>query len=116
MVDLGIANSRMKDFFDLWTFASQFEFDGDILGEAINATFERRETAIPNKTPFALTNDFSADQSKQKQWNALVRRLEIELDLKEVTATIKQFIMPCAISIGKDEPFHVHWRNGIWQP
>ena len=85
MVDLGIANSRMKDFFDLWTFASQFEFDGDILGEAINATFERRETAIPNKTPFALTNDFSADQSKRKQWNALVRRLEKELDLKEVT-------------------------------
>jgi nucleotidyltransferase AbiEii toxin of type IV toxin-antitoxin system len=27
MVDLGIANSRMKDFYDLWMFAKDFEFE-----------------------------------------------------------------------------------------
>jgi len=42
MVMLGIANSRMKDFYDLWFMAKEWEFDGLILGRAIKATFDRR--------------------------------------------------------------------------
>src|SRR5713226_1204623 len=55
MVDLGMANSRMKDFFDLWILASVFEFDGSRLVEAIAATFERRRTPLPATPPLALT-------------------------------------------------------------
>jgi hypothetical protein len=39
---LGIANSRMKDYFDLWVLARQTDFDGDILRQAFEAAFERR--------------------------------------------------------------------------
>ena len=49
MVMLGIANSRMKDFYDLWTLARQFEFDGQVLSEAIRATFDRRQTPLPEQ-------------------------------------------------------------------
>ena len=41
MVMLGIANSRMKDFYDLYVLARDFHFDGAILAKAINATSMR---------------------------------------------------------------------------
>ncbi len=50
---LGIANSRMKDFFDLWILSCHTEFDGDILRRAIRATFDRRKTALPPASPSA---------------------------------------------------------------
>jgi hypothetical protein len=31
MVDLGIGNSRMKDFFDIWFLSRQFEYDGECI-------------------------------------------------------------------------------------
>lgn len=47
MVQLGIANSRMKDFFYLRFLARSFEFDGGLLTAAIAATFKHRKTSIP---------------------------------------------------------------------
>ena len=61
MVMLGIANSRMKDFFDLWVLARQFEFQGPMLCQAIRATFERRRTPVPAEVPLALSAEFSND-------------------------------------------------------
>src|SRR5207244_2762752 len=65
LVSLGIANSRMKDFYDLWLLARDFEFDGAILARAIKATFERRATALPAIVPMALTSKFSEEKVKQ---------------------------------------------------
>jgi hypothetical protein len=53
MAMLGIVNSRMKDFYDLWTLARQFEFSGPVLSAAIRATFERRQTPLPEQLPIA---------------------------------------------------------------
>jgi len=64
MVMLGIANSRMKDFYDVWTLARQFEFSGPVLCSAIRATFERRKTALPVKPPLALLPEFTEDRQK----------------------------------------------------
>jgi predicted nucleotidyltransferase component of viral defense system len=47
MVKLGIANSRLKDFWDLRFLANKFEFDGEVLQQAITATFARRRTKLP---------------------------------------------------------------------
>ena len=58
MVKLGMANSRMKDFYDLWVMARRFEFSGPVLSAAIKATFERRKTAMPSSTQLALTAEF----------------------------------------------------------
>ena len=64
MVMLGIANSRMKDFFDVWTLARQFAFSGPVLCAAIRATFDRRQTALPTQPPLALTAEFTGTSQK----------------------------------------------------
>ena len=73
MVKLGIANTRMKDFHDIWFVARRFEFDGPTLRKAIDATFARRQTNLP-PLPEALTDAFADDPSKQVQWAAFLRR------------------------------------------
>lgn len=97
MVDLGIANSRMKDFFDIWVLALMFEFDGSRLAQGIRATFERRRTPIPVAPPLALTEEFYADRPKQIQWEAFLRkgRLKIqEKDFSKVASLLRDFLMP----------------------
>jgi hypothetical protein len=75
MVTLRIANSRMKDFFDIWTFATTQRFDLICLSQSIQKTFERRRTDLPEIPPVALTNEFLQDTAKKTQWAAFCRRL-----------------------------------------
>ena len=72
MAALGIANSRMKDFFDLWILSRYTDFDGDTLRRAIRATFDRRKTELPPGVPFGLTDGFARDTRKQMQWQAFL--------------------------------------------
>lgn len=55
MIRLGIANSRMRDFFDIYELTTGKAFDGDTLRRAVAATFARRGTEIPTQRPLALT-------------------------------------------------------------
>jgi predicted nucleotidyltransferase component of viral defense system len=68
LVKLGMVNTRMKEFYDLWILAREFEFSGASLCKAIEATFQRRETEIPLGEPLALTQEFSDDPQKRRQW------------------------------------------------
>ena len=63
MVKLGILNSRMKDFFDIWLMSRRFNFEGATLAEAISKTFSTRGTTI-QPDPVALTNNFAGDSTK----------------------------------------------------
>src|SRR5690606_2213144 len=72
MVKLGMLNSRMKDFYDIWLLSRQFDFDGADLAEAVRLTFERRGTALPAKID-AFTELFI--EAKQTQWAAFWKRL-----------------------------------------
>ena len=74
MVMLGIANSRMKDFFDLWVLARSFAFAGPVLADAIRATFARRKTPVPAAPPLALTSEFGTDKAKVTQWKAFLKK------------------------------------------
>lgn len=74
MVQLGMANSRMKDFYDIAVLARDFDFDGDLLTRAVRATFERRKTPLPVSLPVALTSTFADDPSKETQWSGFVRK------------------------------------------
>jgi predicted nucleotidyltransferase component of viral defense system len=71
MIYLGIANSRMKDFYDLWVLTNQFDFQGNVLQEAIRQTFQNRRTEIPKDEPAAFSKDFA--QEKQRQWTAFLK-------------------------------------------
>ena len=97
MVMLGLANSRMKDFYDVWILSRSYAFDDDRLPRAIAATFERRGTAIPREAPLALTQAFAFDSGKQRQWAAFVRDLAIDIPALETVVTdLAEFLMPNA--------------------
>lgn len=97
MVALGRANSRMKDFYDIWILSQSFSFDDDRLARAIAATFGRRGTAVPTKPPDALTPEFAADEQKQQQWRAFVENVAVDPgSLAHVLASLSKFLMPHA--------------------
>lgn len=94
MVALGRANSRMKDFYDVWLLSQSFLFDDGRLARAIAATFKRRGSAIPRGLPDALTSAFAEDTQKQLQWRAFVENVAVNPGtLDEVIATISTFLM-----------------------
>jgi predicted nucleotidyltransferase component of viral defense system len=97
MAALGRANSRMKDFYDIWELSRAYQFDEDRLAKAIRATFQRRKTEIPAEPPDALTTAFAQDDAKRQQWNSFVQGIEAEApDLATVIADLSAFLMPCA--------------------
>ena len=73
MVLRGLLNSRMRDFFDVWALARQFDFPGRRLASAVRETFSRRDLAVP-ALPVALTDEFSSDAGKAQQWRGFLRR------------------------------------------
>ncbi len=96
LVVLGIANSRMKDFYDLWTCAATKRFDIRQVARSIQATFERRRTPLPETAPTALTDEFLLDPAKRAQWDAFCRRLGLREipPLEDVGRQICEFLMP----------------------
>lgn len=102
MVVLGLANSGMKDFYDIWLLSQSFSFDDDRLARAIAATFERRETKIPVDLLDALTPAFAQDAQKQRQWGAFVENVALRPgNLAEVIEDVAGFIMPHAIAAAR---------------
>jgi len=96
MVKLGTANTRMKDFHDLWFMAGRFEFNSRILRQAIHATFARRQTDLP-QAPKPFADEFANDPTKQAQWSAFLRRnrlTEVPDQFAEVVAGLRKFIEP----------------------
>ena len=90
---LGIANSRMKDYFDLLALLREGAMDNPVLTEAVRATFQRRGTALPDGVPFGLTDAFATDAQKQAQWTAFLRRNRLVApDLKTVVDELRTFV------------------------
>lgn len=115
MVYLGMANSRMKDFYDLRIMGKVFSFEGEILAKAIEATFTRRKTALPDALPLALTAEFSEDAGKQTQWRAFIKRNQLapaDLSLPTVIAEIREFLQPPIDAAVRGEAFDFNWPPG----
>jgi predicted nucleotidyltransferase component of viral defense system len=118
MVHLGIANSRMKDFFDVWFLAQTFAFDGAVLSVAIGATFKRRGTPIPSVIPLALTSAFWTD-AKATQWKAFMKRGKLapaDLSLAQVVTSITPFLWPPLKAAGGGRKLDAAWapKGPIW--
>ena len=115
LVALGMLNSRMKDFFDLWAISQTFSFDGPVLADAIAATFDRRRTAIPADTPVALTPAFAEDAAKQAQWQGFLRRTALAMaprPFAEMQAKVTAFILPPARALFAGRRFVGKWAAG----
>ena len=78
IVSLGMANSRLKDYFDLWVLLTTQELDPELLKTAIVATLERRKTALPTSTPIGLSSEFGDDPQKIKQWQAFIKKNQLQ--------------------------------------
>ena len=76
MVELGMANSRLKDYFDLWALAGKFQFDFALLQTAVKRSFARSGIAVPSNWPVGLRSDFFDDEAKKRQWSAFLRKIK----------------------------------------
>ena len=72
-LDLADLNSRMKDFYDIWALSNSYEFDGNVLREAITATCSRRQTIIETQAEI-FSAGFANRLDKQTQWGAFIRK------------------------------------------
>ncbi len=114
IAQLGMLNSRMKDFFDIWLLSRQYGFDGKTLRSAIGKTFTNRGTEVSPEL-IALIHNFSRDETKLSQWQAFCRknRLESSPNLEQVAQSITEFIRP--LLSGKS--FEGAWTPpGPWVP
>lgn len=116
MVQLGLTNTRMKDFYDLVVLARSFAFDGPTLRDAIAATFRRRGTPFPSDTPIALTDAFAADETKRKQWLAFLSRSglgERAGELIAVAEELRTFLLaPLRMAANGAVPAVNRWEPG----
>lgn len=95
IVSLGMANSRMKDYYDLLMLARENAVGQEQLAAAIGATFERRATAIPDDAPLGLTMDFADDAAKLSQWRAFLRKNQLEAPpLAVVVEELRRWLAP----------------------
>ena len=78
MVSLGMVNTRLKDYFDLWFLARNFAFDPALLQDAIAATFARRSTSLPQQLPLGLSDTFAQDATKVQQWKSFLRKNKLQ--------------------------------------
>lgn len=107
-VVLSTANSRMKDFFDLHWLSHNMSFDGEILRGAIEATFKRRSTEIPQAMPICFTEGFYELPDKKIQWAGFLRKSKLEsLDFEATLRKIGEFLLP----VMKNEV-----KNRTWNP
>lgn len=94
IVVLGMANSRMKDYFDLMTLAREAMIDPSLLGRAIAATFTRRGTPLPSEPPLGLLDEFARNRDKITQWNAFLRKNRLAAaSLEVVVREVREFLV-----------------------
>jgi predicted nucleotidyltransferase component of viral defense system len=115
MVKLGLLNSRMKDFYDIWLLSRNYDFDGAKLSEAVKLTFEHRGTVLPQQID-AFSESFI--HSKQIQWEAFRRRFkkgQAPESFKAVVNAVDEFISPVVCGIPVDKITQKRWKApGPW--
>ncbi len=118
LVMLGMTNTRMKDFYDLWYLSTAYSFDGELLSSAMQATFTRRRTEFPpDGLPLALTDEFANDSVKQSQWNAFLGKASLRrgsADWTSVIQRVRTFLQPPLRALARGLAFEMRWspRDG----
>ena len=98
IVLLGMTNSRLKDYLDLWVLLDREALNANMLARAIAATFVRREMHVPAVLPIGLTDEFATDSSRQAMWHAFLKKNEITITpLSEVVAKLRLILEPALV-------------------
>lgn len=114
MLVLGLSNSRMKDYFDIWTLCQTMPFDRPLLARALAETVRRRQTTLPDDTPVGLSESFGADAMKQAQWAAFLRKMGgmDTLRLAAVVEQLRTFLMPLIDTARTGQIAPGRWQAG----
>jgi len=115
MVVLGMANSRMKDFYDVWMMSRELQFNGRTLAHAIQATFQCRQSEFPQAVPTAFTEEFAQNPDKSTQWNAFLSRNRLDaggMDLAQIIQEIRLFLMKPMSAAAEGQEFEETWPAG----
>lgn len=116
LVKLGIANTRMKDFYDLEILSRTFAFEGKTLAKAIQNTFQKRGTGLPMAgLPLAFTSDFYDDVNKNRQWSAFCMKNESyvqKVEFKTVIGAIRNFLVLPVRTVQEGNSFSKVWKPG----
>jgi hypothetical protein len=116
MVDLGVDNSRMKDYFDIEVLARRHAFGGSNLARALDATFRRRGTALPRGVPPGLSGEFANDTAKRAQWTAFTKKLRLganeSISLEEAVTRIGRFLLPVTEALLTGKTWSRDWPAG----
>jgi predicted nucleotidyltransferase component of viral defense system len=112
IVKLGMANSRMKDYYDLWLIAATFTFDGQVLTKALVATFERRRTELPSNSPIGLTDEFAQAADNVKRWRGFLEANGLDdapKELPRVVEAVGNLILPPLRAAAARRSFEQRW-------
>jgi Nucleotidyl transferase AbiEii toxin, Type IV TA system len=91
---LGMANTRMKDYFDLWVLLTDGALEPAALRRAVEATFHRRQLAVPHTVPSGLSDASVQDAAKQRQWAAFLNKNRLDpLDLARVVELLRSELL-----------------------
>ena len=114
MTVLGMANSRMKDFHDIWTLANHFKFDGATLQRAIERTFQNRNTEMPDESHVIFSDEFV--NQKTEQWISFGRKIrgKQSVEMAQVVQLLREFLGPVVISSRQGILFKKTWK-GNWR-
>jgi len=101
MITLGMLNSRMKDFYDMWLLSERFNHDYAALRKAIVKTFKQRSIPLPTTAPTALTDAFAESPDVQKRWEIFLTKnkppIQPEVSFPAVIERISEFLLPVLI-------------------
>jgi predicted nucleotidyltransferase component of viral defense system len=117
LVELGMLNSRFKDYFDLHYLALNFSFEGRLLAEAIAGTFQRRGTPFPRGLPVGLTPAFARDPAKVQGWSAFWRKIGQRTPpphLESVIQFLVEFLEPPLGAAATGQALKTFWKSGDW--
>lgn len=116
IVKLGIANTRMKDFYDLEVLSHMFAFEGKTLAQAIQNTFQKRGTDLPmGGLPVAFTSEFYDDANKKRQWTAFCAKNKSyvkKAEFKAVMEAIRNFLALPVRTVQEGHSFTKTWKPG----
>ena len=108
---MGLANSRYKDFYDIYVLADSYDLNGMELMNAIIETFAHRETSFNDIAAFE--DDFIKDETRQGRWRTFIKKKKalVQVEFEETMQLLKELLLPIVDSILNDNTFEQTWRK-----
>jgi len=119
MVKLGLVNSRMKDFYDVWLMARQFDFGVKSLAKAIQVTFKNRKTNVPKASPLFDAELYDAHSNQEIMWKAFLKNGQIKnapVAFRGIVLAIESFLHAPVLEIQSKKASTRDWQApGPWR-